>query len=271
MRKWLEAMNKIIVRNDDIYLDQSDDSIVFSVSKKNKFLNVKNVNIKVKKDTEIVMECADAIDIKLDICINVLKDVHARIFEFKNGGNYKYQYRYYLEKDSYLSVEKVIDVDNNLENVLINLNGENAKVDFNLKTISKMHEKYNFLVYHNAKKTFSNIINNGVNIKDGVLEFNVSTFIPNGVKKCDASQSGRIINETSNECVIKPNLFIDENDVIANHSALIGTFSEDEIFYLMSRGIGKKEAQNLLTKGFLLKGISYHKDKLEDIINKYWR
>lgn len=264
-------MNKIVIKNDEIYLDSSDDSFVFSVSKKNKFLKVKNVNIKIKDDTEIVIECIDAIDVKLDICINILKGVHAKIYEYKNGGNYKYQYRYYLERDSVLNVEKVIDADNVLENVLINLNGESSRAEFNLKTISKMYEKYNFLVYHNAKKTVSNIINNGVNIKNGFLEFNVSTFIPNGIKKCDASQSGRIINETSNECVIKPNLFIDENDVTANHSALIGTFSENEIFYLMSRALDKKEAQNLLTKGFLLKGISYHKEILEDIINKYWR
>lgn len=264
-------MNKIFVKNDNIYLENSDDSLVFSVSKKNKFLNVKNVNIKVKQNTEIVIECVDALDIKLDICINILKGVRAKIYEYKNGGNYKYQYRYYLEKDSVLNVEKVIDAENVFENVLINLNGEAAKAEFNLKTISKMHEKYNFLVYHNAKKTVSNIINNGVNIKNGSLEFNVSTFIPNGVKKCDASQSGRIINKTDNECMIKPNLFIDENDVIANHSALIGTFKEDEIFYLMSRGLDKKVAENLLTKGFLLNGITYHKKKLEDIINKYWR
>ena len=125
-------MNKIIVKNNDIILDSSDDSLVFSVSKKNKFLNVKNVNVKVKKDTEIVIECIDAVDIKLDICINILKGVHAKIYEYKNGGNYKYQYKYYLEGNSFLEVEKVIDASNVLENTLINLNGECSKVDFNL-------------------------------------------------------------------------------------------------------------------------------------------
>lgn len=264
-------MNKIVIKNDDISLESYDDSLVFSVSKKNKFLNVKNVNIKVKKDTEILIECIDALDIKLDICINILKGIHVKIYECKNGGNYKYQYRYYLEKDSYLGIEKVIDAENVLENYLINLNGENATIDFNLKTISKMHEKYNFLVYHNANKTVSYINNNGVNISDGSLEFNVSSFVPNNIKKCDVNQSGRIINNTDNTCTIKPNLFIDEEDVVANHSALIGTFSFDEIFYLMSRGISKKDSEMLLTKGFLFKGINYHKEELEEIINKYWR
>ena len=76
---------------------------------------------------------------------------------------------------------------------------------------------------------------------------------------------------TKNNCIIKPNLFIDENDVVANHSALIGTFLPDEIFYLMSRGISRKESENLLTKGFLLRGITYYKETLEEMINKYWR
>ena len=106
---------------------------------------------------------------------------------------------------------------------------------------------------------------------NGKLEFNVSGFVSNGIVDCDINQSGRIINMTNNTCVIKPNLFIDENDVTANHSALIGTFSFDEIFYLMSRGICKKDAENLLTQGFLLKNITYYKDSLKEIIDKYWR
>ena len=76
---------------------------------------------------------------------------------------------------------------------------------------------------------------------------------------------------TDNLCIIKPNLFIDEEDVSANHSALIGTFKAEEVFYLMSRGISKKEADSLLTRGFLMKGINYHKDILESLISKYWR
>ena len=39
----------------------------------------------------------------------------------------------------------------------------------------------------------------------------------------------------------------------------------------MSRGISKKDSENLLTKGFLLNGITYYKKTLEDMINKYWR
>lgn len=248
----------------------TDDKVNIELEDENKFLNVKSIKIKVLGDTDIIIECSE-VNNKYDIYINILENVKVNIFEIKKGKEYKFQYKYYLEKNSYLRVEKVNDGKEIKEMTLINLNGENAKVDYYLKTISKQNEKYNFLVYHNAKNTISNIVNNGVNILDGILEFNVSGFVPNGITGCDVSQSGRIINTTKNTCVIKPNLFIDENDVMANHSALIGTFNEEEIFYLMSRGINKTEAENLLTKGFLLKDLKFYQKEIEKLINKYWR
>ena len=262
-------MNKITVYNDEIKIENSG-NIEIRVGEASKFFNVQSVKVKVLEDTDIVIDVSK-VDIKLDFYINVLKGVKANIYEYKHDGEYKFQYKYYLEEDSYLNIEKINDGRDIKEMTVINLNGERAKVDSNLKTISKNQEKYNFLVYHNAKDTISNIVNNGVNILDGVLEFNVSGFVSNGITGCDINQKGRIINMTENNCIIKPNLFIDEEDVMANHSALIGTFSSDEIFYLMSRGISKKASENLLTKGFLLKGITYYKETLEEIINKYWR
>lgn len=262
-------MNKIIVSGEDIKID-GNDGIEIIIGEASKFLNVQSVKIKVSKDTDIVIEASD-VDIKLDFYINILKGVKVNIYEYKKGLDYKFQYKYYLEENSFLNIEKINDGKDIKEMTIINLNGEGAKVNFSLKTISKDNEKYNFLVYHNAKNTVSNIVNNGVNILDGILEFNVSGFVLKGIKGCTINQSGRIINMTNNTCVIKPNLFIDENDVSASHSAVIGTFSSMEIFYLMSRGIAYKDAQMLLTKGFLLNGITYYKDVLEKMIDEYWR
>ena len=262
-------MNKITVYGEDIKIENKGE-IEVSIGEASKFLNVQSVKIKVLEDTDIVIDVSE-VDIKLDFYINILKGVRVNIYEYKHDGEYKFQYKYYLEEDSYLNSQKINDGKKIKEMTVINLNGENAKAHFNLKTISKYDEKYNFLVYHNAKNTVSNIVNNGVNILDGELEFNVSGFVSKGITGCDINQSGRIINMTENSCTIKPNLFIDEEDVVANHSALIGTFSPDEIFYLMSRGISKRDSENLLTKGFLLNGITYYRKTLEEMINKYWR
>ena len=57
-----------------------------------------------------------------------------------------------------------------------------------------------------------------------------------------------INNGTSN---IYPNMYIDTKNVIANHSASISTVNEDYIFYLMSKGIDRKNAIKLILDGFL--------------------
>ncbi|MBR3209992.1 MAG: SufD family Fe-S cluster assembly protein [Bacilli bacterium] len=261
-------MNKITIDNKDINID-IDDSLLISFDDESKFLDVTSVKIKVLKDTTLIIDSCDS-DIKLDFCFNILDAVSLELFEVKNRGEYKYQFKYYLDKNSKLCVQKLHDVSKIKEMNMVNLNGENAEINFILKTVCKDKEKYNFMVYHNAKKTISNIVNNGVNILDGELEFNVSSFIPKGIKKCETSQKNRIVNLVKKKCTIKPNLFIDEEDVCANHSAYIGNFSYDELFYLMSRGICKNDAINLLIKGFLIKDVFYDNDFISHMIDRYW-
>ncbi len=48
-----------------------------------------------------------------------------------------------------------------------------------------------------------------------------------------------------------PSLEIEANDVKAGHAATIGKVDEDTLFYLVSRGISKKDAEHLLIQGFM--------------------
>ena len=81
-----------------------------------------------------------------------------------------------------------------------------------------------------------------------------------------------IIND--NNCLIKPNLIIDNDDVIANHSSYIGYFKKDEIFYIKTRGINELDSEKLLVKSFLIGNmdISYEIRRIIlENINSYWR
>ena len=49
----------------------------------------------------------------------------------------------------------------------------------------------------------------------------------------------------------EPQLWISADDVVATHGASVGSLSEEQIFYLMSRGLEAKEAQLLVSSGFL--------------------
>ena len=48
-----------------------------------------------------------------------------------------------------------------------------------------------------------------------------------------------------------PYIDIQEDDTTLTHEATVGKVSEDQVFYLMSRGLTENEAQNLIVQGFL--------------------
>lgn len=48
-----------------------------------------------------------------------------------------------------------------------------------------------------------------------------------------------------------PMLLIDENDVKCGHAASVGQINEDQLFYLMSRGISEASAKRLIVWGFV--------------------
>ncbi|MBQ9011107.1 MAG: SufD family Fe-S cluster assembly protein [Bacilli bacterium] len=261
-------MNKIILALDKIK-EEIDDTIEVELSKKQTFAGVNTLKIKALKDTDLEIIYEED-EIKYDIYVELLPKINVNIYEQKQKGSYKLSYHYNLNELSKANIYKVNDAKKIKESITINLNGKEAKASFLLKTISKNEEKYDIMVYHKASQTESCIITNGVNIKKGKLEFNVSGFVPKGIKECIVNQNNRIINLTDEVSQIRPNLFIDENNVIANHSAHIGKCNENEMFYLMSRGITAKNAENLIVKGFLTSGLEYYKQLMEKIINKYW-
>ncbi len=262
----MNMLNKINIADDEIQTTLDSN---IEISSNSTIADIRQIEIKILKDTALMIEYNS--DAKIDFKINVMKNINFNIYIVKTDGKYKVSYKYLIDQNSNVNIYKIYDAKEVKEMDIIYLNGQEAKVNYLLKTISTDKEKYDIMVYHNAPNTESHIINNGVNIKDGSLKFNVSSFVPKNNIDCVLAQSNRIINLTNHKCEIRPNLFIDENDVAASHSAHIGKCNENEIFYLMSRGITAKEAENLIIKGFLLKGLTLFKEEMEKNINKYWR
>ena len=262
-------MNKIKIVNDEIKIINLNNSIEYEI----KDNLIKKLKIEILKDTNLFIDYEFSILAKLEIIIELKDNVNLKLYEIKNGNQAKIRTKYILNKESNLNVLKFNDVDTINENIIINLNEKKSKINYIFKTISTSKEKYDITVYHNQSNTESYIKNNGVALKDGKIKFNVSSFVPNGNKECQVDQVNRIINLTKNKCEIDPNLYIDEYDVNASHSALIGKFSDEEMFYLESRGINKTNALKLLIKGFILSNIEIEelKNQINEKIEKYWR
>ncbi len=88
--------------------------------------------------------------------------------------------------------------------------------------------------------------------------FNGKVLVRENAHGTDAQQSNKNLL-LSNEARVdtKPQLEIDNDDVKCSHGATVGQLEEEELFYLLTRGLPDTLARNLLTYGFA-----------EEIINK---
>ena len=156
-----------------------------------------------------------------------------------------------LEENAKLIINKNYKEEEVNEEITINLNGFNSRVNYNFSTLTYNNQKYVININHNNKNTISNVINHGVVMNNSALCFEVNSSVKKGNNKSKLNQENKIIVMSSNNSIIKPNLYIDEFDVDAIHSATIGKFRKEEIFYLMTKGLKKEDAVSLLIKGFL--------------------
>jgi len=260
-------MNKLIMKDNEIITNNLSNKITLEYTN-GELIN--SLNIKVLKSCNLYMLNTSKEDVKLNILFDILPNVDFKLNVVKESGNYKIQTKYNLAENSKITVTKINDSDKIVEREVFFLVNNKSEVDYLLKTVSTNEEKYDISVHHKHENTNSNIVMNGINILDGKLSLNVTTYIPKKIKNCIANQDSRIINLNDNKCVIRPNLLIDEFDCIANHSALVGKFSDEEIFYLNKLGLSYENSISLLTKGFLRSKLTDFK-VIDKIIDKYWR
>lgn len=154
-----------------------------------------------------------------------------------------------LENGKLIVFEYVV---NDSNKVIINLKGKNAEVEYHYSVINYDNNKFNITINHFANNTVSNIFNHGVNVLNNALTFEVSGVVPKNSNGCTCNQKNQIINLANGAGEIKPNLLIDNFDVVSSHAAYIGKFKDELLFYLMSRGISKSNAVELLMTSLLL-------------------
>ena len=105
---------------------------------------------------------------------------------------------------------------------------------------------------HQARNTRALISQYGIAKDTARLAFIGTSHIYSGMKRCVTAQKEKIIvfdKGAVGKC--SPILRIDENDVEASHSAIVGKLSDEHLFYMLSRGIDRESAKRLLTLGYL--------------------
>lgn len=107
-------------------------------------------------------------------------------------------------------------------------------------------------VIHIAKNTTSNIISKSVCQAGGRTTYRGLVKILKGAKGAKANVACHsLILDNQSSAKTYPAMQIDENDVIALHEARTGKIAEEELFYLMSRGLTEPESMSLIVNGFV--------------------
>ncbi|MGD9909201.1 MAG: SufD family Fe-S cluster assembly protein [Candidatus Izemoplasmatales bacterium] len=192
-----------------------------------------------------------------------------------------------LLNETYLSSKKV-EVQNNREfalsrNAVLNLNlGQLSVGSFVMNEEILLKDETSELAYdtlylgsnddlftvtqnirHLSKNATSNINNMIVSSNSSELNFSVNGYIAKGMSGsvCRQQNRGVILSETGSVRV-DPKLYIDEYDVEAGHGAAIGQINEDEMFYLLSRGLDEINAKRLILSGYTENYLSSLEDSL---------
>jgi len=82
--------------------------------------------------------------------------------------------------------------------------------------------------------------------------FQGKIIVARDAQKTDAKlmMQGLMLSDEA-EILSKPELEIFADDVVCGHGSTVGALDEDSLFYLMSRGIPKAQAESMLVRGFL--------------------
>jgi FeS assembly protein SufD len=107
------------------------------------------------------------------------------------------------------------------------------------------------LSHHNALNTNAETLVHGVLTDASRVEFDGMIRIEPGAQYTASFLSDHTLL-LSNECRAEsiPGLEIGANEVSASHGATTGKIDEEQLFYLMVRGIAQEEAERIIVQGF---------------------
>ena len=181
----------------------------------------KNINLNVSEDTTCTIQKENNIN---DLNINISDGVKLIIN----------QYSEVIENNLFIRINQ----------------SNNSDFIYNHSFISKKEYNLNInvnMIGNNSK----NVINvHGIS-DEGKSKVVVDGSVIKDTRDNELYENIKLLNINNGTSNIYPNMYIDTKNVIANHSASISTVNEDYIFYLMSKGIDRKNAIKLILDGFL--------------------
>ncbi|MGB1128255.1 MAG: Fe-S cluster assembly protein SufD [Opitutales bacterium] len=133
------------------------------------------------------------------------------------------------------------------------IEGPGADVKMYSLTVAEQHQEFDQRTFqtHNAPNAVSDLLYKNALLDSSRTIFSGLIKVAEGAQQTDAYQTNRnLLLDPTADVNSMPGLEILANDVKCSHGATTGNVDEAELFYMMSRGIPKRVAMQLMVFGF---------------------
>ena len=156
--------------------------------------------------------------------------------------------------------------------IKVSLNGKNSECDLKGIYFTTLNSQFNthVVVDHNVPFTKSNQFFKGILSDKSRAVFSGKIYVKRNAQKAYAEQKDlNLVMSKGAEIDTKPGLEIYADDVECFHGATAGHVDESTLYYMMTRGIDKKTATQMLVNGFASEIIDEITDeKIKNIAQK---
>jgi len=132
--------------------------------------------------------------------------------------------------------------------------GDNSKTDYLgiAYATTGQNQDTGCKVYHIGKNTSSSVLSKGISQAGGITTYRGLVEVKKGATGTKANMrcDGLMLDNRSQSST-RPSMNVFDEDVKVAHEAAVGKIEEDQLFYLMSRGIPESEAIQLIVSGFI--------------------
>lgn len=168
----------------------------------------------------------------------------------------------------HMSAQRTLaDRDSTLDTLNVSLGASNARVDLNARLLgpgansdmlglyfgdADQHFDHNTSQNHVSPQAASDLLYKGALDGKSTSVFRGIIRVHPKAQGTDAYQTNRnlLLSETARADSL-PNLEIEADDVKCSHGATVGQLDKESLFYLMSRGLSRTQAERLVVIGFL--------------------
>jgi len=136
----------------------------------------------------------------------------------------------------------------------ITLAGEGAHIDITglFKLTGQEKLDLNVIIIHAAPHTSADTNLRAVVDDTAVASINGTIIVDKSAQQTNSFLTEKVLLLSPKaQAHAIPNLEIEADDVKCSHAAVVTTIDEEQLFYLMSRGIPESEAKKLIAAGFL--------------------